>query len=336
MAATVAGLHEQALTQLSDVLQGVGHVDLVDFPDHLNCGDAAIWLGQLALLEANGATVCSATSRRSFHLDALAPASTVVIQGGGNFGGLYPTHHALRLRLLDALRGRRMIQMPQSIEYPGAQQRDELRRAIAAHGAFVLLVRDRRSYELASADFDCEVRLVPDAALALGPLTRREPTVDTAVQVRTDREASSAVGAELGELRFDWLDAPWAEPRRRRLAGHRLIGRAAAKTRLAALRSAELRSAQALAEANLARAVGLLSSGRTLVTDRLHGHILACLLGVEHVVVNDKYGKIRAFWETWTHELPHAHFADTWDAAPALLAEVRERQFASTRAEESV
>ncbi|AYG03716.1 polysaccharide pyruvyl transferase family protein [Gryllotalpicola protaetiae] len=322
MRSTVAELHERASAELVDALGAPGPVDVVDFPDHLNCGDAAIWLGELVVLSASGARIRSAMSRRSFRIDALTPASTIVLQGGGNFGGLYPTHHQLRLRLLDRLRGRRIVQMPQSIEYPGERERDELRRAVSRHGAFVLLVRDHRSFDLAAADFDCEVRLVPDAAFALGTLTRRAPTVSTAVQVRTDREATG--GADFGDFRFDWLQAPLTETRRRRLEWHELISRAAAKTGSARLRTAEIASAQRLAEANLARAIGLLSTGRTLVTDRLHGHILATLLGVEHLVVNDKYGKIRAFWDTWTRDIPHAHFVETWADTPAALAELTE------------
>ncbi|GAA4163142.1 polysaccharide pyruvyl transferase family protein [Gryllotalpicola daejeonensis] len=319
-ASTVRELHELAVAQLSDALDGVEHVDLVDFPDHLNCGDAAIWLGQLAVLDRLGIGIRSAMSRRSFRMEGLSPDGAVVIQGGGNFGGLYPSHHALRLRLLEELRGRSIIQMPQSIEYPGAEQRDELRRAVAAHGAVVLLVRDQRSFDLAAADFDCEVRLVPDAALALGPMTRREPSVATAVQVRTDRESTGAAG--LDGFRFDWLDAPLTESRRRLLEWHELVSRAARKSGLGALRAGEIRTARRVAGANLARAVGLLSSGRVLVTDRLHGHILATLLGIEHVVVNDRFGKIRAFWETWSSGIPCAHFADTWGDAAAALSDM--------------
>lgn len=320
MATTVTALQEQATDQLAAVVRGAEQADLIDFPNYLNCGDSAIWLGQLAVLERAGVRVRSAMSRRSFRLDALSPDSTIIIQGGGNFGGLYPTHHALRLRLLAGARGRPTIQMPQSIEYPGPEQRDELRRAIGAHGAFVMLVRDHRSFDIATADFDCEVRLVPDAALALGGLARPAPTVGIAVQMRADRESPG--GPPIGDVRFDWLTDPLTESRRRRFEWHELLSRAARKTELAPLRAAEVVSGRRLAEANLARAIELLGSGRALVTDRLHGHVLATLLGIEHVVVNDRFGKIKAFWDAWTHDVPHAHFVETWGDAPAALAEL--------------
>ena len=56
----------------------------------------------------------------------------------------------------------------------------------------------------------------------------------------------------------------------------------------------------ALARRRLRRGVRVLSTGRVVVTDRLHGHILALLLGIPHVVTDTAQGKISAFVEAWT------------------------------------
>jgi pyruvyl transferase EpsO len=55
----------------------------------------------------------------------------------------------------------------------------------------------------------------------------------------------------------------------------------------------------------------LLSRGRVVITDRLHGHVLATLLGLPHCVMDSQYGKVRALWDTWTHEVPDAVWCDT-------------------------
>jgi exopolysaccharide biosynthesis predicted pyruvyltransferase EpsI len=57
--------------------------------------------------------------------------------------------------------------------------------------------------------------------------------------------------------------------------------------------------------------VELLASGRVVITDRLHGHVLATLLGLPHCVMDSHYCKVRALWETWTHEVPDAFWCDT-------------------------
>ena len=60
----------------------------------------------------------------------------------------------------------------------------------------------------------------------------------------------------------------------------------------------------ALATARVARGLRLLSRGQTIATDRLHGHILALLLDIPHVVFDNDYGKIGRYVATWTQGSP--------------------------------
>jgi pyruvyl transferase EpsO len=57
----------------------------------------------------------------------------------------------------------------------------------------------------------------------------------------------------------------------------------------------------------------VVSSGRVLVTDRLHGHILALLLEVPHVVVDTGYGKIRRFNEAFSGRMDGVAYCDDDD-----------------------
>ncbi len=55
-----------------------------------------------------------------------------------------------------------------------------------------------------------------------------------------------------------------------------------------------------VARDRLDRGLSLLSRGRTVVTDRLHAHILATLLGIlSNFVADNSYGKISEFAATW-------------------------------------
>lgn len=310
-AEVVTDLRSRLLSELRAILGHHQEYDAVDYPDHFNVGDSAIWLGQARALREVGLTEQSVSTRRTYHPRALRADGPIIIQGGGNFGGLYQTHHQLRLRVLGDFRGRPVVQMPQSIEYADDDRRDELRRAVDRHGATTLLVRDARSLERARADFDCPVVLTPDAAFGLGALSRSPGGVGVTVQARTDKEASGAAPAA-GDHIFDWLDPGSDEPRA--AAGRRLarLGRVGRRSRLTAYRRRYARLAHDLAEANLAYGREALSSGALLVTDRLHGHVLACLLGQPHLVVNDRYGKIAAFHETWTHRFRVGRLVPTW------------------------
>jgi exopolysaccharide biosynthesis predicted pyruvyltransferase EpsI len=52
---------------------------------------------------------------------------------------------------------------------------------------------------------------------------------------------------------------------------------------------------QAKALQRVQRGVRQLSRARTVITDRLHVHIISILLGKEHAVLDNSYGKIGRF-----------------------------------------
>jgi exopolysaccharide biosynthesis predicted pyruvyltransferase EpsI len=293
--------------------------DLVDFPGHWNCGDSAIWLGQVRLAGDLGQDIRRVHDRRSFTPAALNRDTVIAYNGGGNWGGLYPSHHRLRLRVLEATRGRDFVQLPQSIEYVDDDHREALRRAVDDHGKVTLLVRDARSLSIAQRDYDCAVHLIPDVAFTLGRLDRSPATAPCVVQRRTDKEATDAGVATES---FDWLNPPQKSASRR---WHRLTERASGlqRRRPGRLTTALFSTTTSrLASANLQRAQELLSKGEVVMTDRLHGHVLCTLMRIPHVVVNDRFGKISALYNTWTHRDPISRLSPSWDGAIQLVPAV--------------
>jgi exopolysaccharide biosynthesis protein PssK len=57
-----------------------------------------------------------------------------------------------------------------------------------------------------------------------------------------------------------------------------------------------------------------------VITDRLHAHILCLLMDIPHVVVDNSYGKVRSFVETWTAGAPGVRLCRDWSEAGAALA----------------
>jgi len=62
----------------------------------------------------------------------------------------------------------------------------------------------------------------------------------------------------------------------------------------------------------------ILDTGKVLVTDRMHPHILTALRGQNAVLLPDKFGKNRAVYEHYTRDQPTVHWADT----PAQALEI--------------
>ena len=62
----------------------------------------------------------------------------------------------------------------------------------------------------------------------------------------------------------------------------------------------------------------ILDTGKVLVTDRMHPHVLTALRDQHAVLLPDKFGKNRAVFDHFTHEFDKVHWADTPTQALAL------------------
>jgi exopolysaccharide biosynthesis predicted pyruvyltransferase EpsI len=297
-------------------------IALVDYPDHANVGDSAIWLGETAFFRARGLQPVYASATGSHSHDALAaalPEGTIFLHGGGNFGTLWPSHQNFRLDLLARFPGRSIVQLPQSIFFADQQAADACARAIERHGRFTLFVRDRPSLEFARRHFPCETLLAPDMAFAVGPLARRSPSIDVLHLLRTDLEkverADGRTDSQV-EAVVDWLDDDAGAMRMTAFGS--LLLTLADPPEIARVRTYERR-----ARARLRRGIAMLCRGRVVVTDRLHGHIMSTLLGIPHVVLDNSYRKIGNFVDAWTGGLATLRLAtdadEARDQASALL-----------------
>lgn len=304
---------------------------LLDYPLHANVGDNAIWLGEQRVLRTLGARVRytvdqSAYDRRRL-AERLAGRGTILLHGGGNLGDLWPEHQRFREEVIEAFPDYPIIQLPQSICFrnPAALRRAKV--MFDRHPNLTLLVRDQRSLDIARNAFRARSILCPDMALALGELKRSgRPRVDLLALCRSDHEsAGKAPPVGHGRWRIeDWVTAP------RELRGSvwRALRRLNRYHGVLGLRRSVLDGLyyDLLARQRLQYGRRLLSLGRVVVTDRLHGHVLSLLLGIPHVIMDDRYGKVRSFYETWTKQSTLAIFVDSPRAAAeavAALASVR-------------
>ena len=307
---------------------------LLDFPDHPNVGDSAIWLGELALfrqmLKRRPAYVCSKDNFDKDELLANCPGGPVFIHGGGNFGDVWPDHQAFREHLIRSLDDRRIIQLPQTIYF---SSRDALKRCatiINAHPDFTLLVRDRQSLRIANDWFACEALLCPDMALYLSHRPpNRPPSRDIRFLLRSDHESTfdtrdlAAIAKQFDGEIVDWLDEPSST-----------YSAAARKARLGLLlkpprgnlrQAARERRYHALAQARVRRGLSVLRDARLIVTDRLHGHLLSLIACVPNVVLDNSYGKVSQFIELWTKDIDDTHLTYDRDDLSGTIQTLRRR-----------
>jgi pyruvyl transferase EpsO len=312
--ARLAGTVLEAIAALA---AGAPAYGLLDLPYHGNIGDSAIFLGEAELLRRVHGRDPDYVSTMHFSPEEprrFLPEGILYLHGGGNFGDIWPQHQLYREAILQRYPGHRIVQLPQSLHYGDPAAVERTRRAIAAHRDFHMMVRDQESFDFAAAQFDCAVLLVPDCAFGIDMARVPRSGAGRGVlcifrQDHERRDDADAAPAQFGEAGLgarieDWnaIDpAHWKAARRTmRIADHgaRLLPHGFwTRQRLASM----TRLGEALVLAGFAQ----LDSAELIVTDRLHGHIMASLLGKPHVVIDNFYGKI-------------AHFIRAWPAGPEV------------------
>lgn len=275
----------------------------VDIPVHGNIGDLLIFQGTLAFFRRKNLVPKVIAPAFAFRPGWIGREDAIVFHGGGNFGDLYAGSgsHALRERIAQEFPGNRILILPQTFHFSSSTDRHASATKFRTHPDLHICVRDESSRQMA-LEFSRHVYLVPDMAHHLYPVSaRRGGGAGTLLLSRTDDE-KTAEATRMGErfpMKSDWPQVVGA--RERRIDQFRRAMRRAAKYGLGTFGSRVLGRAWAEYSATLiADAVELFASSDHVVTDRLHGHILACLMNKSSTVVDNFYGKNFSYVNAWT------------------------------------
>lgn len=280
-------------------------VALLDFPNHNNVGDNAIWLGEKAALRKIGVDIVYQCDIYSFSEKALrkrlGKEGVVLLHGGGNLGSVWPEHQMFRERIIELLPEMRIIQLPQSVHFDDDSQKIRFGQIAKAHKDFHILLRDHASLNTLK-ELDLKVELCPDMAFAMGPVAQtNKAVVDVVWLSRSDHESA---GGKMKKMSFkieklDWLQgepgrfysrfSPKFTVRVRRLFQSIFRKSKLFRDHLWGMNSV---SFDLLAQRRFRRGTRILCRGKIVLTDRLHGHIVSTLLGKPQVLLDNHYRKI--------------------------------------------
>lgn len=272
-------------------------VILVDYPLYNNVGDWLIYHGTLALLGTLGCHVERQYCRRNYNrlLSRKLPKDWVILlQGGGNFGDLYPSHQTLRKDVIQAFPDNKIIMMPQSIHFTDPDIFRQEASIYRLHTQLVMHVRDEPSYNLLISELpEHRVKLTPDMAMMLlGRWPWLPDGTGTLLFRRRDCEAAQNSNDADG---FDWEDM--FTPQRHRVI--RQITRLANYEQRFNLNLGASACWQTYTQRLMRYAFARFSTAARVDTDRLHGMIFALLLGKPVILRDNSYGKIQRFTEAW-------------------------------------
>ncbi len=319
--------------RMQDVLDGAlragSRCAWVDFPNYTNVGDSAIWLGELDYVRSRDVSIAYLSDIKNYDPSLMRdrfPCDCVVLHGGGNFGDIWPGFQAVRQQIIGGFRDTPIIQFPQSIFFESIDRLNATRSVIKEHSRFVLLVRDMKSLEVATEHFDCTVRLCPDMAFAMSSARIKRFAPKDGVKVvylsRSDKESS---GNKQGRVPEGVVKVDWAGRHRSKFSRYYRITNRAESIRLVRkffpLYRVRLLIAERLAMDRLEMGCRLLCQAERVVTDRLHGMILASMLGLRVYAFDNSYGKLSSYYEAWGDWLPNVAFCrDEAEALDAALS----------------
>jgi asparagine synthase (glutamine-hydrolysing) len=307
-------------------------VALVDFPDSLNCGDLAIWSGEKRFLKSIGVKTVYECSMQSYDAAAMRTAISadglILMHGGGNFGDRY-VYHEFRARVLKDFPNNDALLFPQTANFRDVEKLSASAALYNARGRLTLCARDHDSATLLRTYFHgCEVIALPDMATMIGPLSRNPPQVDVLWLARGDSESRFGLPSVLrevsqaarGTMQIDMRGLPAPAFVDTHVGDGVCITdwynlRLADQGALDAYRALPF---DARAEVQLEWARLILSIGKVVVTDRLHGHIVCTLLAIPHILLDNDYGKLRSYVRSWGADESLTQFAETPEEALAL------------------
>lgn len=309
----VEHMQEKTRKRLSSLYSGVESVILTDFPDNSNIGDAALTLGEKAYWDEAGIAVESVYAHTTLDTDVYRGTVPVVINGGGNFGGLYPWMSRHRYSMAERLRSETLlIQAPQSVHFTGQAEKEEFARRMAGREQLRIAVRDLPSRDELLPLFP-RVQMSPDSVHALGHLDAKDPVRKVSYLLRVDRE-SAGLGHSFSGESVDWPDDSrleragiWMRWRARR---YELTRRLANRSVAAWFGRAQLR---------FDLGVEILEASETVVTDRLHAMLISLQMGRRVVALENSNKKLSNYAEAWFGPAePNVIFAKDLDEAQRL------------------
>lgn len=299
----------QPLVQSDYVLWGL--------PYHENIGDTLIWQGELAFLKSLPFR-CIGTCgwNRLPQQHQLPQGTTLLLHGGGFMGDVWREAWDNMLTRLSAYAHHPIVLLPNTLYYNDKKLMAVDAKRLAQFSQLTICLRDQRSYQLAQAHFNNRVLLVPDMAFGASTHTLRKMASSTTCHgtlllKRNDKEATQVpLSSMLNIAQHDWPTVDeslhWQDhtfellQRITSCAERRWPLMAPALQRFEALYAYHIYRPYLIH-----RGVELLSQYECIITTRLHGMILSMLLNKPVSYIDNSYGKLSTFYDTWLTDVDH-------------------------------
>lgn len=278
---------------------------VLDIPEHGNLGDQAIAIAEIEFLkryfldyEILEFPYYDIPSFINGIKKDYRDGDIVFLHGGGNMGNMYPFEENTRQKVISKLKKCKIVIFPQTIDFRKDRKNYNLlyksKRIYNSHPNLTLIAREKESYVLMKSYFPkAKVILNPDIVFFLSnyklPVVNRDQVVLT---IRNDQESKYDFDKIAEFYKYMALKYPLIKIQDT-VVGHKV-------NKIS--REVELNSL--LLE---------FSRAKLVITDRLHGMVLAAITKTPCIVTNALDHKIRGTYE-WIKDLNYIEFVNSLDS----------------------
>ncbi|NJD78758.1 MAG: exopolysaccharide biosynthesis protein [Candidatus Methanoperedens sp.] len=298
---------KQELNHILDIIPKGSKIAYLEYPVYGNVGDILIMKGTEVFFSENNMHVIRRHSFHDFPPNIRFPSDSILVfQGGGNLGDLYGRHQEMREYFINRYKKHRIVILPQTIYFRNPENLDRVSQIFRGHPDLHIFTRDKKSFSIARQHFGENVYLTPDMAHFLWPIKVSNSQKSGHLHLlRTDIERCNAVllNSNSEEHITDWpgLISQWEN------LVIRIIVEMHRRNRN--LHIFPARSLWYILSQHLVnKSINFFAQYSFIKTSRLHGHILACLMNIPNLLLDNSYGKNNMYYETWTFRVPYAKF----------------------------
>lgn len=315
-------MNNQNIKKLKDVIKASlcslinSDYVLLDVPNHGNIGDNLIWEGELSFLKKEIPYQCL-YSANFLNCDEsrIGKAGIILFHGGGNWGDLYRECQEFRNKIARKYRNKRIIVFPQTVWYNNESLVEQDCAIFNQHPDCYICLRDNESYNFLNKYLPAEkLLLLPDMAFYIN-VPKRQLGAKKLYMVRTDHEINrNAIQTIKGCDISDWPS----------FSNNRYINMLQVQLMVAMRNlSRKIQNLPILGKLvdheygfnrrnsrtiYINKGYEFLSQYNTIYTTRLHGMILGVLMGLDVIIVDNKYNKCSNFYNTWLSDFEKIKF----------------------------
>ena len=292
---------KQELNQILTVLPEKSEIAYLEYPVYGNLGDILIMKGVEKFFADHKINVKCAYSFQGYKDIQLMKDTILVFQGGGNIGDLYPEPQRMREFYIERYTNHKIIILPQTIFFENPDALERTANIFSQHPDLHIFTRDPSSFKMAKEKLSDNVYLAPDMAHYLWPIRElNSPTLRNLYLLRTDLEKpcdNAIICKTKGDADYitDWPSvlSPWDKMMIGILVAFHFINKY--KEILPARHLWDLFTRKLVN-----KTIQLFSQYSNVISTRMHGHLLACLMNKPNTLLTNMTHKNSEYFQKWT------------------------------------